>query len=776
MIEESTLPTNPAYQNGRLQNGVYEPAPAVQESDEDEIDLRQLLGGIKRRWKVGVLTAGCVAGLVLVGYFLGFRAYRYSILMQVEAIRQPGARSGAQLQAISDTLQGIQSLPLLSGQTSGDSQTLVQILNSDLVLRPIYEKFLAEYPDELNRENYPYKSFIKSLSITAESPGAGRLIGSSNSKIIKIQFQAKDKDKIRSLLNLLSDYLINFNEQQKNRQIQQNLRYVNNEISKTIRQIEELEQDLRDFRAANRVFSPTKDADEWRSQLTALRQAKSDNESKMDAIQQRFRALEEELGMTPQQALVAVNLSTSPSYTSQLGALRQVEQRLAEQMSLFPANSPMVQQVEAERQQLVQQLQSEARTIAQRNAVNNPENLIGYQSSTSADLITNYITAGVEYESLQRVNTRLQEQIRQVEAQINRTINLTLGFRKIEQRIAAAQQALQLLLQTRQSLQLQIAQQDFAWQLLSDINDEEQYEVTMRLLVALILAMVLGGFSGAVLAIVLDLMDPRFQDLQQVLKRMPAPVIGQVPLTTEWDQFSFNRLEQPVALWGLQHHLPNSPQAFQESFLFLVGRIQQQRQRGIIAITSAEAGAGRTTIALYLALAAASLGQRVLLVDANLREPGLHTALGIANTSGVGELLAGSTPPPYWQGLLQQHSERLWVLTAGQGSGRLSSEVGVALLQEMKAAFDWVILDTPPQLTDSETNRLLTVVDGALLVLRLNHTEREAFTNVCKDYSLNFPNKLLGIVVNGAPTPKTTAKRERESDIPAGGLRQPVSV
>ncbi|MFN4194530.1 MAG: CpsD/CapB family tyrosine-protein kinase [Thermosynechococcus sp.] len=190
----------------------------------------------------------------------------------------------------------------------------------------------------------------------------------------------------------------------------------------------------------------------------------------------------------------------------------------------------------------------------------------------------------------------------------------------------------------------------------------------------------------------------------------------------------------------------------------------------------AEAGAGRTTIALYLALAAASLGQRVLLVDASLREPGLHTALGIANTSGVGELLAGTTPHPYWQGLLQQHSERLWVLTAGQGSGRLSSEVGVALLQEMKAAFDWVILDTPPQLTDSETNRLLTVVDGALLVLRLNHTEREAFTNVCKDYSLSFPNKLLGIVVNGAPPPKTTAKREQESDIPADGLRQPVSV
>ncbi len=603
---------------------------------------------------------------------------------------------------------------------------------------------------------------MSALSITAESTGSRQLFGSGQSKIIRIGFKSNDKDKIRFILRELSDYLISFNEQRKSKQIEQNLRYVNSEISRQLRQIEEIEGELRSFRSNNQVFSPSEDAQLFREQLDRLQQAQQDTQGKIVAAQQQFRGFAEELGMTPQEALVAVNLSTSPSYTSQLGALRSVEQKLAEQISLFPPNSPLVQQVAQERQELLRQLQAEAQIIARRNAVRNPENLIGYQSSTSGEIISRYIQAGVEYESLLRLNEQLGRQLAQVEGQLNRTIDLNLGFRKIEQRLAAAQEALRLLLQTRQSIQLQLAQQDFTWELLSDIDDEEQYTVTLRLLLALVLAAILGGFSGAALAIILDLLDPKLLDIEQVRKEAPVPILGDIPWGSELNQTSFSRIETPIALWGLQQQVRMSPPIFEERFLFLLGHLQRScADGGCVAITSARNGEGRTTTAIYLGLAAAVLGQRVLLVDANLQAPGLHEALGIPNTSGIAELLNGTAMASGWLAL-RSRPERLWVLTAGQGGGRLSSAAGIALLKELKAAFDWVIIDTPPQLISSETNRLVPAVDGALAVVRLGYSQRAELRALMAEYRLNFPQQLLGIVLNGLPLPKEAAPRTSE--------------
>lgn len=742
----------------------------------DKVTIGDLLSGIKRRWKTATLV-GLAVGAAFIGYYYQFlRNYQRTIYLQVAQAELQKLPSMPLLSQV--PLQALPSMPLLSGETTVDTSTLIQILNSDLVLKPLYDKLLESDP-ELDSKSYTYKSFRESIKIEPQQQQfSGLRLGNTNSKVIQITFLTNDKRKLNSALNLFAEKIIDFNEKEKQKQIFQNLRYVNQEIQRTLSQIDDLEDRLNQFRAANQVLRPdsiggigtsvmstmstggSSDADLYRMQLANLITARNENIAKIESVQQTFDSINSQLQMTPAEALVASKLSTSENYTSLLTNLANVEKKLAEELSRLQPNAPTARSLDEERRLVLEQIKQEAQQIAQRNQVSNPEGLIGYGSSVSENLIGKYIEAKVELESLRRMDAELARQIAATREELVRLTRLANPYRKIEQRIAVAQQSLQLLLQTRQSLQLQIAQQGFTWRLLSDIDNTEQYEVTMRLSMALAIALILGTASGVVLALILDSMDSRFLKAEQVRQNTRLSIVGQVPLASEFDQYSFTftRLETPLTLWGLQHHLAGATPAFKESFYFLLVHLEQLGLQRTLAVTSAQSGEGRTTIAAYLGLAAAASGKRVLLVDANLRQPGLHQVFGIANSGGLTALLAGALPLPDWFSCLETHSEKLWVLTAGQlqqePMSLLSSPQWHSFLASTQAAFDLVIIDTAPMAECAETNRLVASVDQALFVVRLGKTKREMFAKALKEYDLGLKDKAIGIVVNGVDAPK----------------------
>lgn len=140
----------------------------------DKITIGELLSAIKRRWKAGTLVGLAVAIAYVGYYYLFLRSYQRTISLQVEAIKPLGGRPGTSLESVRSLVQSLPSVPMLSGETTGDTTTLIQILNSDLVLRPLYEKFLDSYP-ELNSESYTYESFRASIQIEPQQVGGIRL-------------------------------------------------------------------------------------------------------------------------------------------------------------------------------------------------------------------------------------------------------------------------------------------------------------------------------------------------------------------------------------------------------------------------------------------------------------------------------------------------------------------------------------------------------------------------------------------------------------------------
>jgi capsular exopolysaccharide synthesis family protein len=146
-------------------------------------------------------------------------------------------------------------------------------------------------------------------------------------------------------------------------------------------------------------------------------------------------------------------------------------------------------------------------------------------------------------------------------------------------------------------------------------------------------------------------------------------------------------------------------------------------------VTSPSGGEGKTTTAANLAVAFAHQGQRVLLVDCDLRHPRLHAMFALPREPGIVDVVEGSAELETC--IRETEVDRLSLLSAGRAPLRsaadiLTRDVLRALLDRVGVEFDLVIVDSPPVLLTADAPILATQVDGVLLVVRAGQTERDS--------------------------------------------------
>jgi capsular exopolysaccharide synthesis family protein len=165
-----------------------------------------------------------------------------------------------------------------------------------------------------------------------------------------------------------------------------------------------------------------------------------------------------------------------------------------------------------------------------------------------------------------------------------------------------------------------------------------------------------------------------------------------------------------------------------------------------LLVTSAQAGEGKTTVSMNLAISLARLGRRVLLIDADLRRPSLHRAFGISEGPGLAEHLADGRD---WRlGAAEVGVHNLRLLPAGGvadgPSELLSSDRMRALIVEAQAEHDFVVVDSPALMVNVSDARILSSrADAIVLVVRGGVTPREVLRRLLD----RMPN-VVGVVLN----------------------------
>jgi protein-tyrosine kinase len=189
-----------------------------------------------------------------------------------------------------------------------------------------------------------------------------------------------------------------------------------------------------------------------------------------------------------------------------------------------------------------------------------------------------------------------------------------------------------------------------------------------------------------------------------------------------------------------------------EEFRTLRSRLYQIREKmplKRLMVTSALPKEGKSFVAANLGqVMVRQQGRRALVIDADLRNPGMHRHFGASSSPGLSEYLLGECDE--FTAMQRGPMENLFFMPAGRmvpsapellSNGRLR-----LLLQRVEPLFDWVIIDTSPVIPVSDATLVATVCDGVLMVVRSNVTPSDLARRAREE----FPDKLLlGVVLNG---------------------------
>ena len=180
-----------------------------------------------------------------------------------------------------------------------------------------------------------------------------------------------------------------------------------------------------------------------------------------------------------------------------------------------------------------------------------------------------------------------------------------------------------------------------------------------------------------------------------------------------------------------------------------VNRLLAPTSRRSVLVTSGAIGEGKTPIAINLAEAYARAGKKVMLLDADLYRPTLHTRLKLNNRKGLSDILAENLD---WREVAQE-SQGMVVITSGHhpdgSAAQFESEEMTELLRQFQQEVDIIIIDGPPLLmVDSQA--ISIQVGGVLLVVRQANTSLASVRTMLEQLKLMGVN-VLGVVLNRVP-------------------------
>jgi succinoglycan biosynthesis transport protein ExoP len=619
-----------------------------------------------------------------------------------------------------------------------DYETQIIVLKSQELIKEILAEIQNKYP-AMSYDSLNSKLKIKRITYERSSREFG-------TKIIQVNYNDRNLEKIKFVLDVVANHYLDYSLEERVTSLRYAINYMEEQLPMIEKQVQQIQDEFQAFRENYNLFAPEKQTQELATQLRQLEQQQINAELELLQVREKYAKLQKQLALGN---FISI-LSEESGYSYLLAEANKLQSKVAIESGRLREDSIPMQGLREQERKINLLLSQEAGKVLQK--------------------------ISIQIDVLELQNQKLAE----AKAELNKTINnlpfLLRQYQDFERQLKLATEVLNESLSKLKALRLDAGQQETPWKLIAKPNiitnaagnpiPTETSSTKRQLVILAVLSILLGVGSG----FLIEVLIPVFHTPEEITAATKVPLLGVIPLAKQLKKNTIHQKKNTpvVALAGVTAKKSNpfvtdnshpieieySPKLL-EAFRYLYTNIRlltYESSLHSLVISSASPKDGKSTIAVNLARIAASVGQRVLLVDSDLREPQLHNQLGLPNLRGLADVI--TTDLSLNDAIQRWHEEdNLFVLTAGQippdPIKLLSSKKMNYLMEQFQAFFDLVIYDSPPLVGVADSNLVAAQTDGIVLVVKIEKTDRSMLKNALEGLKIA-GSPILGVVVNGA--------------------------
>ena len=704
--------------------------------DEGGLKLGQILQSLQRQLPLIVGVTVMVTTLGLFRSLTSKPTYQASF----EILAKPITEETRVISAVT-----LSNREVVNGKNSVDPTTL-KLLKSPKVINPIVDQLKSKYPD-----------------INYESLSASLILKVLEDEILNVSYEDKDSTKVKAILDLVSNAYLEYSLEERLAEVRLGIDFVDSQLKEVQERASKLQDQLQSFRQQYNLIDPESTSKQLATQISTVSQQRLENKIKLDEAYALMLDLDSQLANPSSNSKVSVAFQDNARYQSLLSQIQGLEIQIAKDLSVFQESTDKIKVLRDQQTNLL--------------------TLLSQEAERTKELLTSRIR---ELESRSEILSQAEEQLNQ---QVKQLSIVSRQYTDIQQEIKITNDNLNQFLTKREALRIDAGQRKTPWQILTPLKDPVASSSDTKR--SALLGAILGLLLGIGVALLRDKLSNLLRTPNEVKDISKLPMLGVIPFNSVLisdkkqdgisdlmplkqsliDNENQTAIEKLTKIINLKSLLQGSHKRleggtnytqpyymtsmFLEAFRSLYTNIRllspDDKIRSIV-ISSSLPSEGKSTTSVYLAQAAAALGKRVLLVDADLRRPTLHDRLQFSNARGLSNLISSNLS---FDAVVQQSpiEPNLSILTSGQlppdPTRLISSQKMQSLMQLFQETFDLVIYDTPPLIGMVDAKLLASETDGIIIVVGLDKTKVSSL-NQSLELLSNSPIVVFGMVANGS--------------------------
>lgn len=692
------------------------------ESSNDEIDYKEVIRSINRKKKWGI-TSGLLLFTVVAIQTIQQRivnpTYQGSFSILISDPFSPN-------KSLANASTGIPSYQNIFGtQNKYDKQTLTRLLKSPVFLENIAKDF-GMSPNALSN----------SITIKGGEPNKPL----TQDGFLDIKLRTKNREKGIRLMNVLSESFLKESLVRKEQKLYDGLKFLNDQYPRIKKEKEILQQKLVSFRKKNNLIDPLIE-----SQSLKARKIEAENmitslntfinrlkNVRLEIINGTMTAsgFSEQIGQTLGSEFVVIDFDQGI-----LSQLISLEKEIANAKLKFTSESSFVKGLEKRRQEIEPFLLDSQ-----------------LESVDTAIKLTNA-----------RLSDTFKEKIN-LEKQFLKYPILIKEYQEIVQKLNYANENLLNLNAAINNFELELAQSSIPWKIISSPR-MSPVPIKPNIPKTFFNTLIISLLFGILISFIRDRLDNVFHSPKEVDEDLKFPLLGNVPFfggfkdvrESQSDILSVLNLMDDTRNRGYYYenfYISEALRNIYTSIRFL----NSEKPLKTLIIASSIPKEGKSLINILLSKIFCDMGERVLLIDTDLRKPQIHERLSMNNLKGLSDYLVNNQTN--LNDVIQTNSniKNLNVITSGSKvpdpPRLINSQRFELLVEELNQSkdYDCIIFDSPPMLGLSDSLLISQKVDGLIMLITLDFVNK----SLCKEAIKRFQNNkinLLGLITNSIKKP-----------------------